>query len=73
MKEQVVFDVAIQQTFQEMQKDLKQLAFMAKNHGVFNHKEVYRVEKNMMENLKAIEYLMLSQKASLTEQKKRLS
>lgn len=66
MKEGVAFDAEIQQTFQDMQKDLKQLVFMAKNHGVFNDKELNRIEKSMMENLKAIEYLMLSQKASLT-------
>ncbi|WP_243385186.1 hypothetical protein [Bacillus kexueae] len=53
----------LKQTFQSMEKDIKHLVFMAKNHGVFNHIEVSRVENKLKENLKAIEYIMLTEQS----------
>lgn len=57
------------QTFQQMEKDLRQLVFMAKNHGVFNHIEVTRVENRLKQNLKAIEYIMISEEWKKQEQR----
>jgi hypothetical protein len=51
----------VKNAFYEIYGDLDMLIFMAKNGNVFNQFEVTRIEKKLKQNLKAVEYLMISQ------------
>jgi hypothetical protein len=52
----------IKEAFSEIYRDLDKLVFIANNSNIFNHLEVSRIEKNIKQNVKAIEYLLVSQK-----------
>jgi hypothetical protein len=54
----------IKEAFSEIYRDLDKLVFIANNANVFNQLEVSRIEKSIKQNVKAIEYLLLSQKLS---------
>ncbi|MBU7593213.1 hypothetical protein AB3Z07_16170 [Metabacillus halosaccharovorans] len=56
-------DSSIKEAFQEIYKDIDKLVFIANNANVFNHNEVSRIEKSIKQNVKAIEYLLISQKS----------
>lgn len=55
-------DSSIKEAFSEIYKDLDKLVFIANNANVFNQNEVSRIEKGIKQNVKAIEYLIISQK-----------
>lgn len=55
-------DSSIKEAFSEIYKDLDKLVFIANNANVFNQNEVSRIEKGIKQNVKAIEYLLISQK-----------
>ncbi|MGM0873910.1 MAG: hypothetical protein ACQEWV_03765 [Bacillota bacterium] len=57
-------DSTIKEAFSEIYRDLDKLVFIANNANVFNHHEVSRIEKGIKQNVKAIEYLLVSQKSS---------
>ncbi|HZH58774.1 MAG TPA: hypothetical protein VEY70_04185 [Metabacillus sp.] len=56
-------DSSIKEAFQEIYKDIDKLVFIANNANVFNNNEVSRIEKCIKQNVKAIEYIMISQKS----------
>jgi hypothetical protein len=57
-------DSTIKEAFSEIYRDLDKLVFIANNANVFNQHEVSRIEKSIKQNVKAIEYLLVSQKSS---------
>ncbi|MFC0271684.1 hypothetical protein ACFFIX_09470 [Metabacillus herbersteinensis] len=54
-------DSTIKVAFTEIYQDLEKLIFIANNSNVFNQLEVGRIEKSIKQNVKAIEYLIVSQ------------
>ncbi|QGQ46607.1 hypothetical protein [Metabacillus sediminilitoris] len=54
----------IKEAFSEIYRDLDKLVFIANNANVFNQLEVSRIEKNIKQNVKAIEYILVSQKVN---------
>lgn len=61
MRTKVTINEDVKHAFYEIYGDLDMLIFMAKNGNVFNQFEVTRIEKKLKQNLKAVEYLMISQ------------
>lgn len=55
-------ELTIKEAFSEIYRDLDKLVFIANNANVFNQLEVSRIEKSIKQNVKAIEYLLISQK-----------
>ncbi|PMC39262.1 hypothetical protein CJ195_04845 [Bacillus sp. UMB0899] len=55
-------DSSIKEAFQEIYKDIDKLVFISNNANVFNHNEITRIEKSIKQNVKAIEYILISQK-----------
>jgi hypothetical protein len=60
-------DSSIKEAFSEIYKDLDKLVFIANNANIFNSNEVSRIEKSIKQNVKAIEYLLVSQKSGMTK------
>ncbi|APH04677.1 hypothetical protein [Bacillus weihaiensis] len=60
-------DTSIKGAFSEIYKDLDKLVFIANNANVFNQNEISRIEKSIKQNVKAIEYILISQKTSRRE------
>ncbi|PLR66843.1 MULTISPECIES: hypothetical protein [Bacillaceae] len=61
MRTNISINEDVKNAFYEIYGDLDMLIFMAKNGNVFNQFEVTRIEKKLKQNLKAVEYLMISQ------------
>lgn len=61
MRTKVSINEDVKNAFYEIYGDLDMLLFMAKNGNVFNQFEVNRIEKKLKQNIKAVEYLMISQ------------
>ncbi|UAL50731.1 hypothetical protein LIT32_16085 [Bacillus sp. CMF21] len=61
MRTRVSINEDVKNAFYEIYGDLDMLLFMAKNGNVFNQFEVSRIEKKLKQNIKAVEYLMISQ------------
>lgn len=61
MRTKVSINEDVKNAFYEIYGDLDMLLFMAKNGNVFNQYEVNRIEKKLKQNIKAVEYLMISQ------------
>ncbi|KEZ50637.1 MULTISPECIES: hypothetical protein [Metabacillus] len=61
MKTTIKINDDIKQAFYEIYGDLDMLLFMAKNGSVFNQFEVKRIEGKLKQNLKAVEFLIVSQ------------
>ncbi|MGG4491867.1 hypothetical protein [Metabacillus idriensis] len=61
MRTKVSINEDVKNAFHEIYGDLDMLLFMAKNGNVFNQFEVNRIEKKLKQNIKAVEYLMISQ------------
>ncbi|MDQ0858723.1 hypothetical protein [Bacillus sp. V2I10] len=61
MRSRVSINENVKNAFYEIYGDLDMLLFMAKNGNVFNQFEVSRIEKKLKQNIKAVEYLMISQ------------
>ncbi|MDQ0228835.1 hypothetical protein [Metabacillus malikii] len=55
-------DSTIKEAFLEIYNDLDKLVFIANNANIFNQHEVSRIEKSIKQNVKAIEYLLVSNK-----------
>ncbi|MBO1513769.1 MULTISPECIES: hypothetical protein [Metabacillus] len=55
-------DTSIKEAFSEIYRDLDKLVFIANNANIFNQHEVSRIEKSIKQNVKAVEYLLVSQK-----------
>lgn len=53
-------DSTIKEAFGEIYEDLEKLVYIANNANVFNHVEVRRIENSIKQNIKAIEYLIVS-------------
>jgi hypothetical protein len=58
-------DTTIKQAFSEIYRDIDKLVFIANNANIFNQHEVSRIEKCIKQNVKAVEYLLVSQKSGL--------
>ncbi|MDQ0225193.1 hypothetical protein [Metabacillus niabensis] len=54
--------LTIKEAFSEIYRDLDKLVFIANNANIFNQHEVSRIEKGIKQNIKAIEYIIVSQK-----------
>ncbi|MGM0921555.1 MAG: hypothetical protein ACQEWW_10080 [Bacillota bacterium] len=61
MRSKISINEDVKNAFYEIYGDLDMLLFMAKNGNVFNQFEVSRIEKKLKQNIKAVEYLMISQ------------
>ena len=57
-------DTTIKEAFSEIYRDLDKLVFIANNSNIFNQLEVSRIEKGIKQNVKAIEYLLVSKNMS---------
>lgn len=55
-------DTNIKEAFSEIYRDLDKLIYIANNANIFNQHEVSRIERNIKQNVKAIEYLLVSKK-----------
>ncbi|MCD7033440.1 hypothetical protein LRR81_04295 [Metabacillus sp. GX 13764] len=53
---------SIRSAFTEIYNDLDKLVYIANNANVFNHLEVRRIENKIKQNIKALEYLMVTGK-----------
>lgn len=53
-------DSTIKEAFEEIYDDLEKLVYIANNANVFNQVEVRRIESSIKQNIKAIEYLIIS-------------
>ncbi|MBD1381625.1 hypothetical protein [Metabacillus arenae] len=55
-------DSNIKLAFSEIYQDLDKLIYIANNASVFNHVEIKRIEKKIKQNVKALEYMMISKR-----------
>ncbi|MFY4776054.1 hypothetical protein [Metabacillus sp. RGM 3146] len=53
---------SIRDAFTEIYHDIDKLVYIADNSNVFNHLEVKRIENKIKQNIKALEYLMVTGK-----------
>lgn len=59
-------DSSIKDAFSEVYRDLDKLVFIANNANIFNQHEVSRIEKSIKQNVKAIEYILISKQLGST-------
>lgn len=53
---------SIRSAFTEIYNDIDKLVYISNNSNVFNHLEVKRIENKIKQNIKALEYLMVTGK-----------